>query len=74
MIRFPIHPPIRSGLIASVCLAFACAACTVGPDYHRPETPTPPAFADTGDKASNPLGQTLSAPQDEAQIAAWWTG
>jgi outer membrane protein, multidrug efflux system len=61
-------------LIAAACMALACAACTVGPDYRRPDTSTPPAYADTGDKDSSPLGQVLSAPPDEAQIAAWWTG
>jgi multidrug efflux system outer membrane protein len=61
---------LAAGLMASL----ACAACTVGPDYHRPETPTPPAYSDVGDRNSNPMGQTLSAPADDAQIAAWWTG
>ncbi len=63
-------PRLAVGLMASLL----CAACTVGPDYHRPETPTPTAYSDVGDRSSNPLGQTLSAPADEDQLAAWWTG
>ncbi len=59
---------------ALTCVSLACAACAVGPDYHRPETPTPSGYSDVGDRASNPFGQALSAPADEAQIAAWWTG
>ena len=50
----------------------AISACTVGPDYHRPEAPTPPAFQEVGTKADAPLSQPLAAPVDEAQVQQWW--
>ena len=50
----------------------AMTACTVGPDYRRPELPTPPAFQEVGTKADAPLSQPLAQPVDEAQVQSWW--
>jgi outer membrane protein, multidrug efflux system len=58
---------------ASTLAMLACAACAVGPDYRRPETPTPPAYADTAAGKDAPLSATLSAPATDNQIQAWWT-
>ena len=51
--------------IVAVCLS-ALAACTVGPNYHRPEVPTPPAFSEFGDSAS------AQPPVSEADLSRWW--
>jgi len=47
--------------LAAVSLA-ALAACTVGPDYHRPDVPTPQAFSEPG----------ASAPASDADLSRWW--
>jgi len=46
----------------------ALAACTVGPDYHRPSIATPAAFAE-----AIPTDRTAISPAD-ADLSAWWTG
>jgi NodT family efflux transporter outer membrane factor (OMF) lipoprotein len=46
--------------------AAGLAACTVGPDYRRPEVATPPAYAEA---ASTP--RTAVTPAD-ADLSAWW--
>jgi NodT family efflux transporter outer membrane factor (OMF) lipoprotein len=47
-------------------LAFALAGCAVGPDYHRPSAPTPPAFKEAA-------GWTPSHPVDAIDKGAWWS-
>ncbi|HEY2179324.1 MAG TPA: efflux transporter outer membrane subunit [Caulobacteraceae bacterium] len=47
--------------------AVVLAGCTVGPNYHRPEIPTPPAFSEGAGG-----GRTLVQPI-EADLARWWT-
>ncbi|MGH7023580.1 MAG: efflux transporter outer membrane subunit [Caulobacteraceae bacterium] len=44
----------------------ALAACTVGPNYRRPEVPTPPAFTENGGAARTSL------PPTEADLSRWW--
>jgi outer membrane protein, multidrug efflux system len=44
------------------CFLSSLAACAVGPDYVRPETPAPPAWQE--------LPQGVSA--GEAEISEWW--
>ncbi len=43
------------------------AACTVGPDYRRPE-----AVGVTGGFKEAPPGWTVAQPQDAAHKGAWW--
>jgi len=51
-------------LIAVVCITSWTSACTVGPNYHRPDVPVPPAF-----RAPDPL----PAPQAESLAdLKWW--
>ncbi len=48
------------------------AGCTVGPDFKRPEAPSPQPWASLG--ASAPSAGLTSTPVAEpADIAAWWT-
>ena len=48
--------------VALVCTLLA--GCTVGPNYQRPSTPVPPAFAEPAPAAT--LG--------DAKLASWWHG
>jgi NodT family efflux transporter outer membrane factor (OMF) lipoprotein len=45
-------------------LAAVLAGCTVGPNYSRPDTPVPPAYAEP---------HAATAPSD-AELASWWSG
>ena len=47
--------------LAVVSLA-ALAACTVGPNYRRPDIPVPPAFSELG----------AGAPASQADLSRWW--
>ena len=59
----------RGLLSAAAAGALACA-CTVGPDYRRPDAPTPPGFAELAGKDK---GSTLSpTTADAPDLAAWW--
>ena len=55
----------RAALAAA--LAGAVSGCNVGPDYARPETQTPAAFAEVGE------GGTRGGAADETLLARWWT-
>jgi NodT family efflux transporter outer membrane factor (OMF) lipoprotein len=59
---------MREGLKAwsTAGLAFALAGCAVGPNYHRPSAPTPPAFKEAA-------GWTPSHPVDAIDKGAWWS-
>jgi NodT family efflux transporter outer membrane factor (OMF) lipoprotein len=57
-----------STMRAAVRLAVAAgtlAACSLAPDYHRPETITPPAFKEMGDWKT-------AEPSDASPKGAWW--
>ncbi len=60
----PVSFPLRAGVLA--CL-FALSACTLGPDFRRPESaPALASFASAGANVpSNTVEQTLDA--------SWWT-
>jgi NodT family efflux transporter outer membrane factor (OMF) lipoprotein len=56
----PVHP--RSS--ASICVLLA--ACTVGPNYQRPEVETPPAYKEAaGD-------WVVAQPKDDVPRGRWW--
>lgn len=50
----------------SALVAVLLAACTVGPDYKRPDAPMPVAFKETA-------GWTVSHPADAFDKGAWWS-
>ena len=51
----------------SCAIAALAAACTVGPNYHRPPAPVPPAFKEP------PPGEWKTAqPRDTALRGKWW--
>lgn len=47
--------------------ALLLAACTLGPDYHRPAMMVPSAYKEL------PAGWKIAAPRAEADRGAWWT-
>jgi NodT family efflux transporter outer membrane factor (OMF) lipoprotein len=47
-------------------LTMALGGCAVGPTYHRPSAPTPPAFKEAA-------GWTPSHPVDALDKGAWWS-
>ncbi len=49
-------------------LALSASACMVGPTYHRPTAPAPPAF-----KEAPPDGWKEAQPNDDAARGHWWT-
>src|SRR5262249_22934735 len=63
------RPALMRGALASLA-ALALGACTVGPNYTPPQTPTPPAYQETAAKPAAPLSATTAAAPD---LAAWWT-
>jgi outer membrane protein, multidrug efflux system len=58
--------------LSTVAAAVLTAGCAVGPNYQRPDLPTPTAYQEIAPKAAAPLSQPLAAPVDEAQVQAWW--
>ena len=60
---------LRSVPAALVCAgAFTVfAGCAVGPDYHRPSTPTAAAYKET------PAGWKVAEPADRADRGNWWS-
>jgi NodT family efflux transporter outer membrane factor (OMF) lipoprotein len=59
-----MRAPIRAALAALAC-AVALAACTMGPNYARPDAPAPAAW-----KELPP--HTMAQPADTAPRGAWW--
>src|SRR5471032_2913282 len=53
--------PLSSAALALLLLA----GCAVGPDYKRPETAVPAAFAEAGP-------WKVAAPKDNLPKGAWW--
>jgi NodT family efflux transporter outer membrane factor (OMF) lipoprotein len=58
---------LTAARLTAVGALAALAACTVGPDYHRPEVPTPAAFSE-----QVPPGRTAITPA-QADLTHWWT-
>ena len=63
---------LNSSRIASCVLAMACAACTVGPDPHRPDVDVPPGWAAARDtKIGTDLPSRVTAAP--AADGRWWS-
>ncbi|MBL8702818.1 MAG: efflux transporter outer membrane subunit [Alphaproteobacteria bacterium] len=58
--------PDRRRVLWAAAVALALASCKAGPDYQRPEAPTPPAFKEMA-------GWKIAAPRDAAPRGAWWS-
>jgi NodT family efflux transporter outer membrane factor (OMF) lipoprotein len=57
----------RASIMAAAALAAVVSGCTVGPDYKRPDLPTPPAYQDAQSTARTQITS------DQADLSAWWT-
>ncbi len=55
---------MKTGAIVALVLC-ALAACAVGPDYKRPETPVAPAYKEAGEWKP-------AQPQDDLERGKWW--
>jgi NodT family efflux transporter outer membrane factor (OMF) lipoprotein len=62
----PRGRPTRAGGAPALALCLALGGCLVGPNYHRPSAPTPPAFKEAD-------GWSPAAPSDAADRKDWWT-
>ena len=66
---------LRSVLIASAMLG-TLAGCTVGPNYHKPDAPTAPAFKEDAVATPPPNpehgGWKQAAPGDDKLRGKWW--
>lgn len=65
---------MRLALLGTVCVALL-SSCTVGPKYHKPDVPAPPAFKESAPAAytSAPPGAWQPArPQDAVIKGKWW--
>ena len=51
--------------LAAAVMAVTLSACTLGPDYRRPDVATPTAFKEN-------QGWTVAAPADDAPRGKWW--
>jgi NodT family efflux transporter outer membrane factor (OMF) lipoprotein len=62
---------VRAPLSAALLLL---SGCTVGPNYHRPDAPTAPAFQESSVPPPNPQGGgwKQATPNDSALKANWW--
>ena len=61
----------RSLLLACAATALVLAACTVGPNYRRPDLPAAPQWSE---RAGGQAGVTLSTvTSDTASLQHWWT-
>ncbi|HVJ08493.1 MAG TPA: efflux transporter outer membrane subunit [Acidisarcina sp.] len=65
---------MRAFLLSIGSLAVcALAGCTVGPNYHRPAAPAPPAFKEQQPPPNPPDGTWKQAqPEDAAHRGKWW--
>src|SRR6202012_3901268 len=59
----------RIAVSASFLGVITLAGCKVGPNYHVPATPAPPAYSDDGHNGN----WTAATPADTADRGAWWS-
>ena len=66
--------PSQALRIGSLLLPLLLSGCTVGPNYHRPDAPSAPAFKESAVPPPNPPGGGWKqvAPNDSAMRANWW--
>ena len=60
---------IAAGVIGG--LGALAAGCTVGPDYHVPQTPPAPAYKEVAEQGSG-NGWKLAQPEDAILRGKWW--
>jgi NodT family efflux transporter outer membrane factor (OMF) lipoprotein len=68
--RGPIQRAVATGLAAG---ALALAACTVGPDYDRPDAEVPAAYKEAFKPGPAEKGWRQGHPDDAIDRGAWWS-
>jgi NodT family efflux transporter outer membrane factor (OMF) lipoprotein len=67
---------LRLGVLPLAAAALLFSGCTVGPNYHRPDAPTAPAFKETAVPVPPPNppggGWKQVSPNDSALRLNWW--
>ncbi|RDU98523.1 efflux transporter outer membrane subunit [Trinickia dinghuensis] len=64
----PLRPlPSLAAALACATAAAALSGCAVGPDYHRPSTPSAASYKET------PAGWKVAEPADHADRGDWWS-
>lgn len=61
-----LHHRRVASTVSISTLALALSGCMVGPNYHKPSAPVPPAFTEQSQSAAAPAGSTAIASHD------WW--
>jgi NodT family efflux transporter outer membrane factor (OMF) lipoprotein len=69
--RFAPPSPARGEGYLALALASLLAACTVGPNYHEPSIPTPPAYQEAA--AGKPAAPLSATTQQTPDLSAWWS-
>jgi len=60
-------------VLTACCLLLFSSACMVGPNYHRPTAPVPPAYKEAPPPGSSAADQWKPAqPNDSAARGKWW--
>jgi outer membrane protein TolC len=63
----------KTSTVASSVLFLLACGCTVGPKYHVPPTPAPPAYKEmTPENLKETDGWKEAQPQDSALHGKWW--
>jgi NodT family efflux transporter outer membrane factor (OMF) lipoprotein len=70
----PIRPGVLITALAFSALALFVAGCTVGPNYHRPDAATAPAWKENAVPPPNPPNGTWkqAEPSDDVLRGPWW--
>ena len=68
--RFSASAVWSAALAAALCVLLG--GCTVGPKYHMPATPAPPAFKESPTQFKKSDGWTVAQPSDTALRGKWW--
>lgn len=58
-----------SRVLGLLSAATALCGCAVGPNYHPPAMPTPPAFSEAGNAGTDPLSRPVPG---QADLSRWW--
>jgi NodT family efflux transporter outer membrane factor (OMF) lipoprotein len=59
----------HSYLVATLACALTLSGCKVGPNYHTPAMPAPPAYSDDGHNGN----WSQAKPADTTDRGAWWS-
>ncbi|HEY0784798.1 MAG TPA: RND transporter, partial [Acidobacteriaceae bacterium] len=64
---------VRLAGVLTLAGTLLATGCVVGPNYHRPTAPVPPAYSETPPPPPPNGTWTTAAPADAALRGDWWT-